>query len=325
MHVFISHSNKGEDKEITRALVDYLTERKVFCWADLRDMQAGYWDSQIGKAFTDAAMYIFVASRNSLTSPECANELRMIGNSPKRDRMLPYFADDYYFTNVAAQEQQVYRLGAFQGIKRSAYTTQEEAFFALYSLLPKELTVLDANPADFVFGDDMATIKRYTGSDAAVNVPNAGAIAERAFLKCTTLQKVIIPESVCSIGKYAFSDCPHLCFAEGMQGVTECASTVADRSPVLKTENGVRYFGPIAVGAEGDPEELVLREGTRVIASGAFRELFSLQKVHLPASIVSICDGAFTDCIRLREINVPQNAQVSKTAFCGCEQYQPKN
>ena len=119
--------------------------------------------------------------------------------------------------------------------------------------------------------------------------------------------------------------CPHLCFAEGMQGVTECASTVADRSPVLKTENGVRYFGPIAVGAEGDPEELVLREGTRVIASGAFRELFSLQKVHLPASIVSICDGAFTDCIRLREINVPQNAQVSKTAFCGCEQYQPKN
>ena len=58
--------------------------------------------------------------------------------------------------------------------------------------------------------------------DAAVNVPNAGAIAERAFLKCTTLQKVIIPESVCSIGKYAFSDCPHLCFeADDMDAVME--------------------------------------------------------------------------------------------------------
>ena len=329
MHVFISHRNTTIDKQITQDLVDYLAEKKIFCWADFKDIKSGYWSEQISKALNTADFYIIVASADFFKSDECINELDIIAKSLRRSKVLPFHIDDYYKNSQEEQNKRSYQLGSLESVFLNNYEKQEDAFEAIYVSLPKELTIKDCSPKDFVFKDDMRTLEKYVGKDEIVTLPDMiSGISERAFLNNENLQKIVIPKSVKTIGKHAFTGCKNLRFVDGMDGIISCAHNIIDRmggdsdldAPVIEVTNGVKYFGKVAIGAEnGDLREAVIKEGTRVIANGAFKEMFSLEKVVLPLSLVSIGDVAFKDCIKLKNINIFDGIEIGKKAFYGCD------
>src|ERR1035441_1028349 len=68
----------------------------------------------------------------------------------------------------------------------------------------------------FTINNDAITITKYTGSGGAVIIPNATngypvtAIGTNAFVNCTTLTSVTIPNSITNIGDYAFYGCVSL-------------------------------------------------------------------------------------------------------------------
>ena len=86
-------------------------------------------------------------------------------------------------------------------------------------------------------------------------------------------------------------------------------------------ELGVKYTsnGKILVSAPKNLISYRVREGTTIIAEGAFACCYELQKISLPESLQVIGPSAFTCCLKLCEVCMPNSIfSVGKEAFFGC-------
>ena len=72
-------------------------------------------------------------------------------------------------------------------------------------------------------------------------------------------------------------------------------------------------------GASEFADGVTFGEGVRVIWEGAFSGCRNLKKIHLPASMETICSSAFSCCKGLQEAVVPSNAKIDRYAFSGCD------
>ena len=200
-------------------------------------------------------------------------------------------------------------------------------------------------------------------------------IEESAFTGCTGLTSVEIPESVNYLYS-AFTGCENLSditLPESVEIITsDCFRHTAFYDDESNWEDGILYHGGYLLTAEDIlgveeslPDVLVIREGTRIIASGALwgrgittlsipdslqwicpqaiRYCHSLKEIKLgksnvafalkygvlfnkdftriilypaaregaeytiPEGVISIESGAFTDCFKLRKVNIPDS------------------
>ena len=115
---------------------------------------------------------------------------------------------------------------------------------------------------DFVYFDSTKTkLTLYIGTDTNVTIPNSvTSIGEYAFYYCTDLASVTIPNSVTSIGEYAF------CYCTGLTSVT--------------IGNSVTSIG-----------------------SSAFQGCSGLTSVTIPNNVTSIGNAAFRNCSGLTTLN----------------------
>ena len=149
------------------------------------------------------------------------------------------------------------------------------------------------------------------------------SIGDEAFRLCSSLESITIPDSVTSVGYSAFYD-----------------TAIYNNQP-----EGVVYIDNWIINYKGDmPEntEIVIKNETRGIADGAFRDCRSLTCVTIPDSVTSIgedafsyCsslidvtigngvtsieDSAFYDCTRLTSVTIPDSVtHIGRWAFFGC-------
>lgn len=122
------------------------------------------------------------------------------------------------------------------------------------------------------------------------------AIGSYAFHNFVGLHSLILPESVTEVGYFAFSNCTSL-----IRPIYN--KTVFARMPISHI----------------DPFEVP--DGTKTIASGAFRNCEKLTRIKLPNSLKEIQSSAFSKCSALESITIPENVTVIEdNAFFGCEQ-----
>ncbi len=201
----------------------------------------------------------------------------------------------------------------------------------------------EADAADDVSGDfeytvsnSAVTITKYTGSSAEVVIPSeingsaVTAIGQRAFLDCTGLTEIVIPDSVTTIDAYAFVRCSNLrqvTLSENLEELNgaafaECTSLTSITVPAsVKEVNGADYDygwrGPF-YGCTG-LTEVTLAEGMEEVANSLLQDCESLTTINWPEGLTTIGEGTFGDCTGLTEIVIPDSVtKIDAYAFVRC-------
>lgn len=319
--VFISHSNKEPDRSLLLRLDKYLLSQKLYAWYDVKGLRARSWMEQLGDKIKDATAYILLASENSLNSEEVKSELEKIRDEHvyRKKMYIPFVLDDSYFRLREIDSKLYYMFGGNteQAVILSQYPSEEAAFARLADYLKDVLDEFTNNPNDFLT-DGKGKLKKYTGNDSIVRIPaSITEIGEFAFLG-KKLQRVIIPDSVIKIERYAFGDCNNLECVEGMGGVQLCDSTAFNGTDILCDESNGYTIGGIVFKGKPDGGELVIPQGVRAVACGAF-SCSEAERIIFPEGLEHIGALAFEDCLNLTEVTFPASLKsIGRKAFAGC-------
>ena len=161
------------------------------------------------------------------------------------------------------------------------------AFNAFSGCKSIETAIMPAHAIGYIPQDSLTTVVITSGD----------SISDRAFEDCGTLTSIIIPDSITSIGYYAFSGC----------------------YGIIETEGGVSYVDDWAIDCDASATSVQLREGTRGIATWAFTNCTGLTSITIPDSVTSIAHWAFDYCPSLTSITIPDSVvSIGYWAFKEC-------
>ena len=138
----------------------------------------------------------------------------------------------------------------------------------------------------------------------------------------TTLQEVILPEGITSIGNYAFSGCKKLTSIQLPETVKEIGNSAFSECNSLTKINipeGVTKIGMGTFGGCTSLTSIQLPERLTEIGSKAFARCSSLKEINIPKGVKTIGEGTFMDCTNLTSIQLPQRlTEIGSYAFAGC-------
>ncbi len=201
--------------------------------------------------------------------------------------------------------------------------------------IPNTVTYIGERAFEFCDGITSIVIPNsvnYIGSYAFHNCPRLANVTLSnsltevgycVFMDCTGLTSIVIPESVTSISQNAFQSCTALAnivFPESLEsiGYYALSGTAWERLQ----PDGLIYAANVAYKYKGEMPEgtsIVLREGTKGIASRAFYGFSSLVAITLPNTVTNIGNYAFEGCNHLTQVNLPESlTYISHNAFKGC-------
>ena len=156
----------------------------------------------------------------------------------------------------------------------------------------------------------------------SITIPNSiTSIGNFAFYLCRGLISVNIPESVISIGDGAFEDCgltsiiiPESVISIGDYAFRNCTSltSVTIQEGVTMIGLGM-FFGCTSLTSVDIPNSVT------TIGEAAFILCTSLTSIYIPNSVTSIGNYAFSDCTGLTSIDIPNSVtSIGTSAFEGC-------
>ena len=148
------------------------------------------------------------------------------------------------------------------------------------------------------------SVHQYTGSSEIVYVPSfwngetITTISDYAF-ECTSVREVYLPDSIISIGDYAFCNCTSL-----------TSITLPD---------SVTSIGYFAFAYCHSLTSVTLGNNVTLIDDNAFSGCVSLTSIIIPDSVTSIGDYAFSGCVSLTSIIIPDSVtSIGFIAFAYC-------
>ena len=150
-----------------------------------------------------------------------------------------------------------------------------------------------------------------------ISVPEGvDIIGESAFMY-SGLKKVSLPETVVNIGDYAFMECIHLSEINLPKNIENIGHWCFDNTDYLldmeSDEYGCKYVGDILLGYTGKgAKRIKIRDGTRLIAAGAFEDGEFIEGVYIPNSVEIIGEYVFYNCYRLKEVYFQEGSRLSE-------------
>ena len=175
----------------------------------------------------------------------------------------------------------------------------------------------DSNPlfyAHHLYRDDNTEIMDLV-------IPNSvNSIGDFAFYRCTGLTSVTIPNSVTSIGGSAFNGCTGLTSVTIPNSVTTIGFGAFEGCTGLTSvtiPNSVTSIGSQAFDDCTGLTSVTIGNSVTSIGINAFEGCTGLTSVTIPNSVTSIGGSAFNGCTGLTSVTIP-NSVTSIGAFGGC-------
>lgn len=207
------------------------------------------------------------------------------------------------------------------------------------------MTVMAADASDYTYDvleDGSASITGYTGSDTEIIIPSTidgytvtqieditsdtgehqalvkvtipdtvMTIGDWAFSGCTNLEEIVMSEGVTSIGDWAFEDCEKLSSITMPDSVVSFGAEVfSDTAWLNNYVEDMIYIEHILIGYQGSDAKVGIPETITVVAEYAFSGVSDVTEVTIPSSVISIGSSAFNGCHDLEDITVDVNNTV---------------
>lgn len=158
----------------------------------------------------------------------------------------------------------------------------------------------------------------FSGSKAkGVDISNTVTrIGNSAFRNCANLKRVVLPDSLESIGSYAFEGCKKL----GDMSDVKDILTDYEQYEIQVLPAGLKEIGKGAF-TKCTSLKKVRFEGENVtLGEKVFQGCTALEQIVLPAKLDKIPQEMFKDCSSIQTIEIPETVtEIGSGAFYGCE------
>lgn len=157
----------------------------------------------------------------------------------------------------------------------------------------------------------------------SVTIPNTiTSIGSYAFMSCVGLTSIDIPETVTIIDTGAFSTCTGLTSVNLPVSITYLGTDVFYQCSGLTSviiPNSVPFIGSGTFAYCSSLTDIAIPSSVTYIGDWAFSECSGLVSVHIPNTVTYIDDFAFHGCSGLVSVNIPNSVTyIGKEAFMDC-------
>lgn len=154
-------------------------------------------------------------------------------------------------------------------------------------------------------------------------IPNSvTSIGDYAFAGCYFSENIIISDSVKNIGKSAFSMSyiTNLSIPDSVENIGDSAFYYCKGLMDVTIGNGITNISKYAFDQCSNLKNISIPDSVTSIGYGAFSRCESLTNITLPNSVTKIDDYAFFYCSNLTDIKIPNSvASIGNGAFTRCE------
>ena len=185
-------------------------------------------------------------------------------------------------------------------------------------------------PKLFFFDEQTKTINDYTGSVTEVKIPSkingldVKCVGYGAFMDCTELTSVEIPDGVISISINAFKNCPSLESIKIPESVSFIGSSAFGGTKYLENFKDIDGFVIIndilyKYKEQSNVTDVTIPDNINLICGNAFSDCPNIKNVTIPDGVTNIYDRAFEDCTSLESVKVPDSVNnIGGFAFSNC-------
>jgi hypothetical protein len=191
-----------------------------------------------------------------------------------------------------------------------------QKLFTIMDSIMSEFEEFDADGIKWRYRvrDGVALLTRAEGVSESMTIPPSlggypvTKITDGVFEFCLGLKSVAIPDSVTSIGRYAFF----------LHGNLESIS-VDVNNPKYCSRNGLLLSKNGKTLIMGRGGEVTIPAGVTCIGDSAFIDCRGLTSVTIPDSVIKIRDWAFAGCSGLTSVTIPNSVKcIGCNAFSDC-------
>ena len=175
-----------------------------------------------------------------------------------------------------------------------------------------------------IYSND-GSVLRYVADDHSkfsFHFKNVTTIGNSAFVNCTRLQSIDIPNTVSNIGDYAFYGCSALTsisIPEGVPTIGDSAFYNCSALTSISIPKTVSYIGDNAFYNCSALPSISIPKTVSYIGDNAFYNCRKLSAITIPKTMSYIGDWAFYNCNQLPAITIPEGVpQIGDGTFYQC-------